>query len=246
MSQIKTEAIVIKSINWSDTSKIVSLYTRENGRVDAVAKGARRKNHQYGNFLESLNHLETIIYISDKRELQNLGNTSLLNSFYKIRQNLDKTAFGLAILELINTFFQQGENDPVFFDFLLTQIQALDQTSQPQVIFWYFILKLASYLGFKPHFNHCKICEEIKNEDYYFQISTGSVYCLECIGDTNLFIKIPDQVYQYLNKLQKANYKQIADYPPLLNYKFNSLNFLLDYLRHHTEQKIELASLKLL
>ena len=101
MSQIKTSAFVLKSINWKDTSKIVSLYTREIGRVDVIAKGVRRKNHpQTANF-EALNYLETIIYFSDKRELQNIGETTLINSFHKIRTDLEKTSVGLAILELI-------------------------------------------------------------------------------------------------------------------------------------------------
>ncbi|MFC2088796.1 DNA repair protein RecO, partial [Calditrichota bacterium] len=187
MSLIKTEAIVIKSMNWRDTSKIVSLYTREAGRIDVIAKGVRRKNHPHGSFLESLNHLETVIYISEKRELQNLGNTSQLNSFYKIRQDLNKTSFGLAILEIVNLFFSPGETDVVFFDFLISQINALNESSHPQVVFWFFILKISSYLGFKPRFENCQICKKLKDEDYYFQVSSGAAYYKECAGETSLF-----------------------------------------------------------
>ena len=90
MSQIKTQAYVLKSINWKDTSKIVSLYTREKGRVDVIAKGIRRKNHPQSVNFEALNLLETIIYFSDKRELQNIGETTLINSYHKIRIDLEK------------------------------------------------------------------------------------------------------------------------------------------------------------
>ena len=246
MSQIKTQAFVLKSINWGDTSKIVSLYTREKGRVNIIAKGVKRKNHQHGAYFEALNQLETIIYFSDKRELQNIGETSLLNSFHQIRMDLDKTAVGLAILELIDIFFQQSETDTIFFDFLLTQFQALEKSANFQIVFWYFILKILSYLGFKPNFDLCNSCEKVKNEDYYFQKTSGSLFCKECIGETPLFVKLQKDIHQFLNRLQKTNHKKIdeIELPSQLN--SGKFNFLLDYLRFHTEQKVELNSLKMI
>ncbi len=246
MSQIKTQAFVIKSINWKDTSKIVSLYTREKGRVNVIAKGVRRKNHpQTANF-EALNHIESIIYFLDKRELQNIGETTLINSFHKIRTDLEKTAVGFAILELIDTFFQQNETDAIFFDFLLIQFKTLEKSTNFQIVFWYFILKLLSYLGFKPQFEKCNSCGEIKNENYYFQKSSGSVFCKGCLGETQLFTKLKSDVYQFLNRLQKANHKKVVEIDIPTHFNYSKFNFLLDYMRFHTEQKVELNSLKMI
>jgi len=246
MSQIKTSAIVLKSINWKDTSKIVSLYTREKGRLDVIAKGVRRKNHPQSSNFEALNQLETIIYFSDKRELQNIGETTLINSLHKIRIDLEKTAVGLAMLELLDTFFQQGETDTIFFDFLLTQFDALERSANFQLVFWYFILKLLSYLGFKPHFEQCNSCGITKNEDYFFQKTSGSVFCKECLGDTQTFTKLKSDVFQFLNRLQKTNHKRIAEVKIPQQFNFAKFNFLLEYLRFHTEQRVELNSLKMI
>jgi DNA repair protein RecO (recombination protein O) len=246
MSQIKTSALVLKSINWKDSSKIVALYTRDKGRVDVLAKGVKRKNHPQSANFEALNHIETIIYFSEKRELQNIGESTLLNSFHKIRNDLEKTAIGLAILELIDIFFQQSETDTIFFDFLLTQFKALDQSANFQVVFWYFILKLLSYLGFKPQFANCNSCGKDKNEDAYFQKTSGSVFCKNCIGETLLFVKLKKDFHKFLILLQNTNHKKIAsvEFPQKLN--FNNFTFLLDYLRYHTEQNVELNSLKMI
>ena len=246
MSQIKTQTIVLKSINWKDTSKIVSLYTREKGRVDVIAKGVRRKNHPQSANFESLNYLETIIFFSDKRELQNIGETTLINSFHEIRIDLEKTSVGLAILELIDIFFQQGDSDIIFFDFLLIQFKALEKSGNYQIVFWYFILKLLSYLGFKPHFEQCNSCGKAKNEDYFFQSTSGSVFCKECLGETQLFIKLKNDTHQFLSRLQKTNHKKITEVELSSQFNFNNFNFLLDYLRFHTEQKVELNSLKMI
>lgn len=246
MSQIKTQAFVIKSINWSDTSKIVSLYSREKGRVDVIAKGVKRKNHPQSANFEALNHLETIIYFSDNRELQNIGETSLINSFHQIRLDLEKTAIGLAMLELIDIFFQESDTDVIFFDFLLTQFGTLEKSTNHLVVFWYFILKLSSYLGFKPHFEKCNSCGNVKSEDYFFQKTSGSVFCKDCIGDTALFIKLHKNYHVLLNRLQNTNHKKISEFEMSPQFNFTQFNFLLDYLRLHTEHKVELNSLKMI
>jgi len=246
MSLIKTEAIIIKSLNWSDTSKIVSLYTKDLGRIDVIAKGVRRKNHQYATIIESLNHIEIVLYVSEKRDLQNLGNITVINNFNSMRLDLDRMSVGYAILELLDTFFQTGEGDPVFFGFLICQFEALNAESQPLVVLWYFILKLLSYLGFKPHFEKCNSCGNLHSDEYYFQLTSGSVFCKNCIGDPRLFVTLTNENHQLLVRLQNANHRTISEFKVSEKFNFTQFNFLLDYMRLHTEQRIELNSLKLI
>ena len=99
MSLIRTPAIVIKSIKWAETSKIVSLYSKENGRIEVIAKGVRRAKNRHSGLFESLNLIDAIIYISSKRELQNIGDSTLIKGYNLIRSDLDRTAFAFAILE---------------------------------------------------------------------------------------------------------------------------------------------------
>ena len=166
MSLIHTQAIVIKSLKWGETSKIISLYSKEKGRIDAIAKGARKGRKQDIGLFESLNLIDTVIYISIKRDLQNIGDSTLINGFNKIRTDLDKTAFALAIMEIIYNCLPAGESDSLFFNFLLSQIEAIEKSKIPMIVFWYFILKIASYLGFKPHFDKCASCQKNRFESF--------------------------------------------------------------------------------
>ena len=160
MKTIKTSAIVIRSINWSDSSRIATLFSREKGRVDVVAKGSRKIKSKFHGILESLNLIECVIYLSPKSELHTLGEVALENSFQSIRSDLEKTKSALSIVELIYLFFHYGDGDQIFFDFLKQLFYAIGQIKTPDIVLWYFMLKLSSYLGFKPEYKVCRICNK--------------------------------------------------------------------------------------
>ena len=106
MSQLKSEALVLKSMNWRDTSEVISLFTREAGRIDVIAKGSRTSKSQFRGILETLNRIETFIYISPTRSLQKLGQSSILNTYPKIRQDLECLSYAMGMLELVYFFFK--------------------------------------------------------------------------------------------------------------------------------------------
>jgi DNA repair protein RecO (recombination protein O) len=247
MSLVKTLAIVLKSIDWKDTSKIVNFYTRKNGKVDVIAKGARRSNSKYQGVLESINLIEVIIYLSENRQLQILGQATLEKSFPKIRANYEKTTYVFAIFELINIFLQQGASDAIFFDFFTTILDEMENCEIPQIVFWYFILKLTSYLGFRPEFNTCHICSrKIVAEDVVFSVREGTVTCNECISSAGHEWKLGGSIQSFLSNLQKTNHKTLSEKSYEIREEFPYTDFLLTYLRFHSEEKLDLSALKLL
>ena len=244
---LKTSALVLKSIDWSESSKIVSLYTRDLGRMEVIAKGARRKNSIYQGVLETLNCIEVIIYFSSSRELQHLGSVSMEDSYGSIRKDLSKTAYALAILELINALIHPREGDPVFYDFICAMMGEISKHVHPIIIFWYFILKIASYLGFKPLFDVCFDCgKEIDTPVAYFHFQNGSLYCPSCADKTNSVYAIPETFYHFLLQLQSIHHKKtdtISSYP---NPASKLTDFLLRYLSFHTGQPLHLNALQLI
>jgi len=106
---IKTPSIVIKALNYSETSLIACLYTLEEGKVRIIAKGARRQKSPFAGKIESLNEIETI-YIAGKSELRTLKECSISRSRMNIRSDLGRLNAGFRILCLLDE--TQAENDP--------------------------------------------------------------------------------------------------------------------------------------
>ena len=247
MEQLKTLALVTRSMNWRETSKIVTLFTREAGRVDVIVKGARKKNSAYIGIIENLNLVEALVYISSRRELQILGNVSLEDSFHLLRADLKKTAYAFCIIELINTFFIHADSEPVFFDFLVYIIKFIEQEEKAELAFWYFILKLTSFLGFRPQFNKCYKCgKENFAGKRNFSFSNGAVICNNCQNEIAGMHNIDGDMLLFFENLQKTNYRKLSQARlPADDYR-NYTDFLLEYLRYHTDQKLILHGLSLL
>ena len=245
MESLKTSAIVIKSINWSDSSRIITLFTREKGRVDVVAKGSRKIKSKFHGLLETMNLVDTVIYFSSKRELQTLGEVSIENSFQSIRSDLTKTGSAFSILELVHLYFHQGAGDQIFFDFLKEILISVNKSDDPEIVLWYFMLKLSSYLGFKPEFKLCRICEKnVQQEVVEFNLAEGSVVCENCNNHSNQESRFPKYTRDYLLLLQNTSYKKVLLINSPKNREFPYLQFLISYLQHHTEQRLELSSMK--
>jgi DNA repair protein RecO (recombination protein O) len=246
MSSIKSSAIVLKSINWRDTSKIVTLFTREEGKISVIAKGARRLKSNYQGILESINLLEVIIYISASRKLQILGQATLENTFKQIRAEYEKTGYAFALLELTDIFFKEGAVDAVFFDFLKTLFLEMEKIPDPKFILWYFLLKLSSYLGFRPEFNGCAVCNNtITRDDTMFSMKEGAIICRSCHPTSDSTWTVSDAARKSLLELQNLNHKRISSAQIIIDEKFMYTEFLLTYLRFHSEENLELSSLKI-
>ncbi len=247
MDQVKVRGIITRTLKWSDTSKIISIFSSELGRIDLIARGARKPRSNYQGIIETLNLVEAVISYSTKRELQILGKVSLEASFPGIRADLKKTGYALSIIELLNIFILYDQKDPIFFDFLIHIIWFIEKHDLEEIAFWYFILKLTSFLGFKPEFSTCRRCNKNDFEgDKYFSFSTGSVVCSDCVGDQVDYRRISSVNLVFLARLQGTHYRRIGQVKLPESGSNQITMFLLNYLKYHTDQKFTINSLSLI
>jgi len=246
MSSLKTQALVVKSMDWQESSKIVTLYTREAGKLKVIARGAKRKTSPYRGMLATLNRIEAVIYLSAKRQLQILGEVSLEDPFTPVKNDYDKTGFSFAVLELADRFLQEDERDPVFFDFLIVLLGEMGASADPRLVFWYFLLKLCSYLGFRLNLAACPQCgREVGQAGGEFSFSEGGLVCERCRRGETPGWTLPAALTVFLDRLQKTSHKQIGSAEFEGPVGFPVTDFLLAYLRHHTEENLDIKSLKI-
>ncbi|HQY21420.1 MAG TPA: DNA repair protein RecO [Ignavibacteria bacterium] len=115
MSIIKTDVIVLKSIKYGDTSKIVTLYSKDLGKVKAIIKGARNYKSGMSGIFQTLNFLSVIIYFKESREIQNLSKAEFITSFKNITEDFDKLQIALRVIEIINKSLPDMDPNPELF-----------------------------------------------------------------------------------------------------------------------------------
>lgn len=172
---LRTEAIVLRSMDYGETSRIVTLFTRTRGKIAVLAKGARHPKSRFGSTLQPMSHTQVVFYYKTTRDLQTLSESTHLDLFHNIGRDLEKIAVGLRCVELVHALMQQEEHNPVVFDLLLQVLHRLDtaETNVPNLRA-YFQLKMAAVLGFAPDIDRDCV-QALPEEGGMLALDTGAI-----------------------------------------------------------------------
>ena len=108
MALYKTQAIVIKSINLSESDRLVTFFTKNYGKVKCVAKGARKAKNCFWGSLEPMSLIHLIYFGKETQSLYRLNHADIIESFQSIRDDFAKLYKGVYFLELIDSMILEG------------------------------------------------------------------------------------------------------------------------------------------
>ncbi len=160
----KTEAVVLRSIRFSEADRILHLYTLERGRIGAIAKGVRKTKSRFGARLEPLSHVELMLH-EGSGELQTVTGAALIRSHHEARDESYRLEIGLIGAEAMLRLFAEPEANQKAFTALTRFLDALDRApvspaGRPPLdsLALAFQLKLLWLSGYLPHVTSCVEC----------------------------------------------------------------------------------------
>ncbi len=186
MSQERTEAIVLKAIDFSESSCIVTLFCPERGRLTCMAKGVKRPKSQLAGLLDSFNRIEVLYGWKESRSVQQLFDGSLLERYAGIKGDLEKSVYGAFLLEMMYKIAHENEPSHDLFDTYVDGMTQLDDwTGDVCVHVCWQIVQVLSVAGFTPTLGTCCSCGAEVMQDAGFSYD-GGVTCTTCISDTRM------------------------------------------------------------
>ncbi len=244
---LNTRALLLKSVRFQESSKILTFYSREAGRISVIAKGVLRPKSPFGGKLETLRELEIILAVKENRNIQTMTEVEIIRLFHPERKHPDHMIYALAILELIDQTLAEGHTDPVFYDFLQAMLASLEEVSDGRVVLWYFLLKLCSFLGFRPRFSDCQSCRSpLPLESAIFSFSDGTIYCSDCSPLMVNTRRLNSDQLTFLHRLQQQHHQHLPEFNLELPGKHDYTEFLTAYLNHHLDHPLHLNALEML
>src|ERR1035437_2213847 len=140
---IKTAAIVLSKLNYGDSSSIVSLFTKEYGKLSAILKGGRNPKSKLSLIVDPINYLEVIFYNKPSRELQILSSADIKAHFHKIKEDLDKLKYAHSVIELVKNLSVEHEVNKKLFSGIIRILELIAEGKEnPAVLFGRFFLFL--------------------------------------------------------------------------------------------------------
>ncbi len=175
----KTEGIVLRGWDLGETDRIITFYSKDYGKIKAVAKGVRRTKSRFGSSMELLSYDDLLIYKG--RGLDIIQQCSIKESFRKIREDLVKMVYGSYLAELIDAMTGENEQNEWLFRLLLSTLHLFEEYSELAIITRAFELKALTILGYKPNLDNCVNCnKEIEDKRVVFSPSQGGIICDDC------------------------------------------------------------------
>ena len=151
----RDEGVVLRTYKLGEADRIVVLATKEHGKVRAVAKGVRKTRSKFGARLEPLSHVALQLY--EGRNLDTITQAEGIDAFRAIRDDLDRYASAMTVLEVVDQLSMEGEPDPRRFRMLVGVLRTLAENDNPMVV-PAFELKVLAHEGLGLEVEQCVSC----------------------------------------------------------------------------------------
>ncbi len=179
MGVLVTRGVVLRAVNYRETSRILTLFSYDKGRITVSAKGCLRPKCRERAATEQFTLGE---YGLSERSCRYYLNTACIeNAHYNLRFDIDRLALATYFAELCESVLNEEEPQPELFDLLTSMLAALcDEKTNPALARLFFEVKAMDILGFRPEVSSCAACGGDLNEKLWFSVSAGGLVCEAC------------------------------------------------------------------
>ncbi|WP_349407866.1 DNA repair protein RecO [Pseudalkalibacillus sp. SCS-8] len=174
---IKTEAIVIRTTDYGESNKVLTVYTKDFGKMGIMARGAKKTKSRLSSVSQLFTHAHFLIQKGSG--LGSLSQGEIIHSYRGIKQDIIKTAYGAYMVEFLDKVVEENKPSSALFEFLSLSLNYLDEGIDPDILKAIFEMKMLRISGVGPQVDRCVICGK-REGNFSFSIGEGGFLCQQC------------------------------------------------------------------
>ncbi len=208
MAAEKTLAIILRVVDFSETSCILNLFTRDFGKIGVLAKGARRRKSPFEGAIDLLTVCRIVFLHKSNDSLDLLTEAKLERRFRSATKSLSRLYSGYYIAELLNLLTHDGDPYPELYDLAYETLGYLDSDSPVFESVIRFEMKCLAILGHHPMLGQCVGCgaDVGETERIAFSQLAGGVLCRACRVGQRQVISVRGETIRLM-----LNYSKLSD-----------------------------------
>lgn len=183
----KVEGIVIRSIDYGEANKILTLYTRELGKIGVMARGAKRPKSHLASISQLFTHSQYTFQKTSGLGVLNQG--EIIDSFRDLRSDIFLTAYGAYVIELLDKLTDQNDINPYLYELLLQTLGYINEGLDYEILTRIFEIKMLRVAGIGINVDSCAHCGDVEGE-FSFSIKEGGLLCHRCLYVDGRTLKI--------------------------------------------------------
>lgn len=204
----KVEGIIIRSVDYGEGNKILTLYTKELGKIGVMAKGAKKTKSRLSAVSQIFSYGYFVFYHGGG--LGSLTSGDIIYSFRSIHQDIFKTGWSAYLVELLDKLTEEKNTRPYLFYLLHTALRLIDEGRDPEMVVRIFELQLLQEVGVMPEFNHCVNCKNSSNPFLAFSVKEGGLICEICLSKDPHAIVLSSVTIRLLRTLVAMNIEKLG------------------------------------
>jgi DNA repair protein RecO (recombination protein O) len=173
----KIDGIIIKTKDYGETHKIVTIFSKRIGKFSAIARGAKKPKSRMAAVTQPFIYGQFFVYLS--KGLSTIQQGEIIESFRAIREDIMKTAYAAYLVELTDKLMDERVLNPEIYEQLNQTLEYISEHDDVSIPLMMFEMKLYRAGGFAPTVHQCTNCGE-KNAPYSFSIVEGGLLCSRC------------------------------------------------------------------
>ena len=233
----RSEAVILRRSDFGEADRLLTLFTHDFGKIQAIAKGARKPQSRKTGHVELF--MRSKCFFARGRDLNILTQAEMVNGYAALREDLVKATYALYAVELLDRFTVEEDKNIQLYDLLANTLERLTTAVDVLLAARFYELRLLSIAGFQPRLFHCAACgEPIEDQDQFFSAEMGGLLCPACHLSDRQARPITAVAVKVLRYLQTRPWETVAHLQlkrPLLHELEQILHF---YLTHILERNL--------
>lgn len=190
------DGIVLKTRDYGETHKIITILTKQLGKISAIARGANKPKSKLSAVSQVFVQGNFLIYVS--KGLSTIQQGQIMASYRSIREDIIKTAYAAYVIELTDKLLDEKQPDPFFYHELSGTLDWIDEHNDYMIPIMMYELKLFAKGGFAPIVDRCVICGRAQLF-HSFSIQEGGVLCEQCHHYDNRAVQLHPSLFKLLS-----------------------------------------------
>lgn len=205
------EAIILNSRDYRENDKMVTAYSRQLGKIEILVRSAKKITSKLAHLTSGLYALSSLV-VEPGRNFYHLIGGGAKKYFKKIVSDSAKNVRTGRILNIVDKMTKLEKPDPKSFDLLIKTLEKIDDSpsGKTEILIYAFLIKLLSFLGYKPEIKKCLICHKATRDKTYFSLNQGGIICENCKNNKKInAAQIAPEILMILQNLLYQNFDSI-------------------------------------
>ena len=235
----RARAVVLNSIDYGESDRILTFYTLEKGKLSGIAKGARRSRKRFVGNLDPLSHINIVYFHNDKSDLVRIEDASLIDAFSILKTDIDRLTDGCYLLELTSELTREGQALPAAYHSLVAFLKLLEAGAGPEAL-RFFEVKLLDQSGYLPHLTGCLSCRAAaEGERLYFSSAKGGLVCRGCSSGITGLIPVSPATAALLAMSARLEPEKLGRLKPGPAFLDESERLLYDFIKFQLGKELK-------